>query len=246
MAMVRKISLLFIIAMAISSCSKVNPGDCFKSNGPVTSEEREVSSFTYLELKDNVDVYLTYAPEYRITVRAGKNIIPGIKTELSGYSLTISNENTCNWVRSYESPIEVYLSFPKIDSIHYMASGNLSSTNQLVGDSLNLDVLEGAGSINLWIHMKRSWFYLHYGTADLTVKGYSHINHLYSEGYGPADARDLNTVFSYVTNKSTNDCFVRSSLELEATIDNVGDVYYWGNPPTVSRSGSGSGSLIEQ
>ena len=241
-----KRTIYITLILLLAACQKFNPGDCFKNSGPVSEETREVSAFTYLHMNNNVDVFLTYDPTYSITVRAGKNVIPGIKTTISGKTLTISNENTCNWVRSFEKPIEVHISTPRLDSIIYQASGNLISTNQFVADSIKLDVLEGAGSINLWIKTVRSRLNLHYGTADLTVRGFSHISYLYSGGYGPADLSELNTVFTYMTSNSTNNCYVKSSLDLEVKIHNVGDVYYFGNPPNVSLEGTGTGKLYKQ
>jgi hypothetical protein len=229
------------------SCKKSNPGDCFNSTGAIITESRYVEAFLYLSMENNVDVFLTYSPTYTVQVKAGENIISGIITTVQNKTLSIKNENTCNWIRSYEKPLEVYIGTPKLDSIVYSASGNLTSTNSFIGDSIKLDVLEGAGSINLWVDMKRSSTYnLHYGTADLQVKGYSHISYVYSGGYGPADLRNLNTTYSYLTNNSTNNCYVFSILELEVKIENVGDVYYFGNPTSVSLQGGGTGMLYKQ
>ena len=236
------ISLLFLAAV---SCSK-SPGDCFKGSGAITTESRELEPFRYLQMENNVDVFLTYNPIQSVEVRAGKNIISGIKTKVDHQTLSIRNENTCNWIRSYDKPIEVYINTPVLDSIVYQASGNLTSTNQFFGDSLKLDVLEGAGSISLWISMYRSKFNLSYGTADLTVQGYSHISHLYSEAYGPADLRNMRSVFTYITSNSTNNCYVWATLEIQCEIQNVGDVFLWGDPPTVGKWGSGSGHLYKQ
>ncbi|MCK5765393.1 MAG: DUF2807 domain-containing protein [Bacteroidales bacterium] len=241
-----KKTIYIVLILLMAACQKFNPGDCFKNSGPVSEETREVSSFVYLHMNNNVDVYLTYAPDYSVTVRAGENVIPGIKTSVSGKTLTISNENTCNWVRSYEKPIEVHISAPRLDSIIYQASGNLISTNQFVADSITLDVLEGAGSINLWVNMVQSTYNLHYGTVDLTVRGNSHISYLYSGGYGPADMSGLTTVFTFMTSNSTNNCYVMAGLQLDVKINNVGDVYYSGNPPGVNLEGTGAGKLYKQ
>jgi hypothetical protein len=179
-------------------------------------------------------------------VYAGKNILQGIKTQVENNTLIIANENTCNWVRSYDKPIEVYISTPTLDSIVYQASGNLTSTNQFLTDSLKLDVLEGAGSIDLNIKAVRSTFNLHYGTVDLNVKGRCHISYLYSGAYGPANLRNLWTVYTFLTSNSTNNCYVWATYELHAKIENVGDVYYWGDPAVVNYSGIGSGGLYKQ
>ena len=242
----RNYILILLIVTSFVSCEKFKPGDCFKNAGEITSIERELDDFKYLNMNNNVDVFLTYAPSYSVTVKAGKNIIPGIKTQVSNHTLTISNENHCNWVRSYEKPIEVYLSTPVLDSIVYQSSGNLISTNQFPGDSLKLDVLEGAGSIELWLDIHKLIINLSYGTADLNVKGYAHLSYLYSAAYGPADLSSLETVYTFMTNNSTNICRVRSSLGLDVNIFNVGDVYYSGNPQSISTEITGTGKLIKE
>lgn len=238
--------LLILILLLVSSCEKMQPGDCFKNTGEITEESRETIAFKYLHMYNNVDVYIKYDPNYSISVRAGKNVIPGIKTSISDQTITIENVNSCNWVRSFDKPIEVYIGTPDLDSIVYQSSGNLSFTNQFVGDSIKIDVLEGAGSINLWLEMIKSTFNLAYGTANLNVRGYTHLSYLHSEAYGPADLSALNTEFTFMTNKSTNNCRVKANLELNVGIYNVGDVYYSGNPLTVKADITGTGRLIKE
>ncbi|MEN8225549.1 MAG: DUF2807 domain-containing protein [Bacteroidota bacterium] len=241
-----QIATLACILLLSLSCSKTNPVDCFKNSGKVVVEKREITSFTYLHMKNNVDVYLSFSPEYSVEVKAGENMIPGIKTSISGKKLTISNENSCNWIRSYSSPIEVHLGVPVLDSVLYQSSGNLSSVNQLSGNSFKLDVEDGAGSINLWLNMHRSKINLHYGTTDLILRGHAHISQLFSGAYGPADLSQLQTEISYVTNNSTNICRVQADITLEVEIHNVGDVYYSGDPNTVALWATGSGELIKE
>lgn len=238
--------MLILILLFSSSCEKFQPGDCFKNTGEITEESRELTAIKYLHMYNNVDVYVKYDPNYSVLVKAGKNVIPGIKTSVSEQTLTIENVNSCNWVRSFDNPIEVYISTPELDSIVYQSSGNLIFTNQFVGDSIKIDVLEGAGSIDLWLEMVKSRINLAYGTADLNVKGHSHLSYLHSEAYGPADLSALNTEFTFMTNKSTNNCRVRARLELDVAIYNVGDVYYSGNPNIINADIAGPGKLIKE
>ena len=241
-----KIAVMIFAATLSAACSKLNPGDCFKNAGPVSTQTRSAESFRYIHMKNNIDVFITYGQEYGIEVRAGKNMMTGIKTEIDNRTLTISNENTCNWLRSYDSPLEVYITTPAIDSIVYMSSGNLTCLNTYAADSIQIDVLEGAGSINLLLNTKKSVVNLHYGTVDLTMKGHSHLNYIYSAGYGPADLSKLDTEFSYLTNNSTNNCRVRARLELYVEIHNVGDVYYSGDPAEIKSWITSTGKLIKE
>ena len=241
-----KIAILVFIASFSTACSKLNPGDCFSNTGPVSTQTRTAEPFRYIQMNNNVDVFITYGQEYGITVKAGKNILPGIKTEIEDLTLTISNENTCNWLRSYDSPLEVYITSPGIDSIVYQSSGNLTCLNAYAADSIQIDVLEGAGNIDLWLNTQKSKVNLHYGTVDLSMRGYSHLNYIYSAGYGPADLSKLGTEFTYITNNSTNNCHVKARLSLNAEIHSVGDIYYSGDPVEINSWITGTGRLIKE
>jgi hypothetical protein len=246
--MLKKVHIIafLVILFLTGSCDKKDSAGCFTNTGPLTTEKRESSSFRFIEMNDNVDVYLSYAPQHSIEVRSGKNIIPGIKTDIDNETLRIYNKNSCNWVRSYKTPIEVHVAAPVIDSIVYQSSGNLISSNQFINDSLKLDVLEGGGSIQLWVDLRKGFFNLHYGTVDLNIRGSVHINYLSSRAYGPAKLQDLDTEFTYMSSYSTNNCWVRATNTLHVSIMNVGDVYYYGDPESLQVEIIGEGNLYKQ
>lgn len=229
----------------LSNCGKDNMFDCFKSTGKIVIEDRPASEFYGIILNNNLDLYLTQGSGFSISVEAGKHLQKGIKTEIRDRVLTISNENRCNWVRSYEKPMKVYVSFTDLDSLEYKASGNVYSLNTLVSDSIKLVVKEGGGSIDLHIQTWKSVFQIDEGTVDLTVHGTSNVNYISSNAYGPVDCLDLNTVFTYMNSSSTNNCYVNTSSVLDVTIENVGDVYYMGNPDSVYFTQHSSGKLIK-
>ena len=52
------------------------------------------------------------------------------------------------------------------------------------------------------------------------------------------------TNFTYLHSKSTNDCYIQVHLEMDVVIDNVGNVYYTGDPGSVQYTQNGSGELI--
>ncbi|MBU3927046.1 MAG: DUF2807 domain-containing protein, partial [Bacteroidetes bacterium] len=56
--------------------------------------------------------------------------------------------------------------------------------------------------------------------------------------------RDLYASLMYVNNKSANDVYVRASEVLGATIEGLGNIYYYGDPPEVGFIKQGSGELI--
>ena len=105
-------------ALAVSlfyfSCNNENSCDCLKSIGPVVTEERVIPAFNKLSLEDNVNLFITQDSVYSLTVEAGEHLLQSIKAEVTDSCLYLKNENKCNWVRSFENKINVYLRFKKL------------------------------------------------------------------------------------------------------------------------------------
>ena len=248
LGMLSKYGLPFFMGMIlmVTGCQKDKGLDCFKSTGKIVIEERSVGIVNVIELHDNINLILTHDTlKTRLAVEAGENLLYKITTGIDSNKLILRNNNNCNWVRSFETPVNVYLTASRIDTIIYHASGDISTTNALVNDTLQVDIWEGSGSINMNINVSRSRFYVHTGTVDLTVRGSSQINFIASLAYGPVNCLDLETKFTYMRTISPNDCYVNATVTLSVEILNIGNIYYKGNPPNVSGSISGSGKLIK-
>jgi hypothetical protein len=211
----------------------------------VVKEQRDGGNITYIQVLDDPDVIIRQTTgERRIVVETGENLLKGIKTEISGNTLTISNSNTCNWMRSFDIPIRVYVDVNRLDSLEYRGSGDLITEGPLTNDSIKVDIWEGSGTLNFSVDVFRSRFYIHEGTADLVVTGSSWINYLSSKAFGIADLRGLDTQFNYMYSSSPNYCYVSAVQTLAATIDNIGNVFYWGDPQVEAVYNS-SGKLIK-
>jgi hypothetical protein len=236
--------VLLLILTTLTNCGKDSLFDCFKSAAKTVTEERTAVPFNYIILKNNLNLYITQDSRHSIRVEAGKNLQNGIKTDIINNTLTISNENRCNWIRSYDKPLNVYVSVVILDSIQYRSSGDIQTLNTIINDSIKLDVCEGGGSIYLHLNTIKSRLSVHNCTVDLTVAGVSTVNFISSNGYGPVYCLDLDTKYTYMNNNSTNDCYVRASIVLDAKIENAGNIYYAGNP-TITAQITGSGKLIK-
>jgi hypothetical protein len=220
-------------------------GDCFKSTGEIILEERETPEFEHIILEDNINIILTQDNQCSIRVQAGKNLIGSVITEVNDGQLTIRNDNQCNWIRSYNKDINVYLAVKNLVSIYYMASGNIISTNTIVSDSLNIAVYDGSGLIDMDILTVNSVLSLHYGSVDFNIHGFTQVDYIFAASYGPFHCQDLVSVFCFMNNRGSNDCFVNCTKDLEVVIENIGNIYYKGNPETIKSVITGTGQLIK-
>jgi hypothetical protein len=227
----------------LAGCNK--EGVCVKQTGEIVRETRPAQPFHYIEVNDNINLILTQdTVKHDIMVEAGENLIEGISTNIDSGRLVLENMNTCNWLRSFEVPVNVYLTFTHLDTVVFQASGNVNCTNTWVNDSIFFNVIEGAGDINLALNVERSVMHVRYGTVSFKVTGKSNVTFISSQGYGPFHAEDLISKFTYVYTFSPNDVYVYSSEELEVEIANIGNVYYTGEPKEINHDSYGGGRLI--
>lgn len=232
-----------LICIIFIGCGKSGV-DCVTNSGEVILQNRELLAFDSIELNDYVNLFISQDSISKVVVEAGENIIAGIETTVENRNLVIRNTNTCNWVRSFEKPINVYISTPNLWKIYYNSSGNITSLNTFKTDSIKLEVWGGCGTIDLDIDIYSGFFYLQIGTADIHLSGSCGIISMYSGDFGLLDARDLNSGFAFISNKSSNDCYVKVSQELYATIQSIGNIYYTGNPKEIHTTINGDGSVI--
>lgn len=236
---------LLIIILAFTACEKVNLGDCLMSAGKITTETRPLKEFNTLKLYDNVNLVLSQGTQNSCMVETGENLMNHITTTVDGLgNLEIRNTSTCNWMRSYGQPLTVYLQVTTLDTLEYRSIGDVSTTDTLFMDALVVSLFEGAGSVSLLIHSNLVKAALHYGTQELLIAGRSGLCYVYSASFGLVDTRELYASMLYVSNKSSNDVYVRAVKELGATVEALGNIYYFGNPSVVNFSQQGAGELI--
>lgn len=237
------VSFLVALLVAISSCNK-SGADCFTSTGTVIRQSRFITDFDTIYARENVDIVLTQDSINSVVIEAGENIIDGIKTVIDDRRLEIDNTNKCNWVRSYDKPLNAYVHVKNLRKIYYLSAGNISSTNVLTPPSFMLDVWGGCGSIALSLNAVQGFIYEHLGTADITIKGRATFNSVVSGDYGLLQLKDLITDYTYVSNSGSNDCYIDCDKVLDATIQSIGSIYYTGNPDSVHVHISGTGQVI--
>ena len=238
--------LLFLIVIVLvgwTGCKKSGV-NCLTSNGKTIRQDRLLQDFDSIDVQDYVNLILSQDSLNKVTVESGQNIINGITTQVIDRQLVIRNTNKCNWLRSYDVPVNVYVSVKDLKKIYYLSSGNISTTNALKTHSLIVEVWGGSGTIDLALDIFLGHFALVMGTADLNLHGHCAINTIYSGDFGLFQCKNLKTGYSFVTNKGSNDCYVNVSQYLEANIGSIGNIYYTGNPDSLSIRIHGAGKVI--
>jgi hypothetical protein len=235
--------IIFFAGLILNACGGDAP-DCMKSTGKITKEQRAVSSFSTLQVSGNLNVILISDTTGTVTVEAGEHLLKKIKTEVVGGQLSISNENTCNWVRSYKEPRNVYVGIKNATNIFHYGPGTISSEVQLVKDSMFIHLYSN-GSINLNLDSKYIWMDMD-NLGDFTLNGKTDKLLAYTLGVGQLNSQGMSCKYFLIESKGQGDAYVRSDSALTAYIKNSANVYYTGSPVVIGGSSSGNGRLIKK
>jgi hypothetical protein len=228
------------------SCKKENRCDCFKSTGGMVTQSRNLSGFNRLLVEDDVNVYIKQAAVFDVQVTAGENLIELIKTEVKNGELIIQNNNKCNFIRSYEPKINVYVTMPEITYITHEGIGLIKSMNTFTTAEFDIwtkssgDIVLDVNNNKLHTHLQRN--------GDITVSGKTNELTCFADHSGVLEAKNLiASKYVWMISKTTGDThfYITSGL-IDITMIGVGNVYYSGNPTEIKVREEGKGRLIKQ
>jgi len=242
-----KFYLFLIFFSGLLSCKKENMCDCVKSSGPRNVIYHDVKGFTFLEVKDKMNVYLTQGPEFEVRVEAGRNLQPLIKAELDGKTLRVFNTNRCNWVRGYKQEIDVYITAPYFEHIMHRGVGPIKSLNTITQDLLTCKTAN-SGEIRLDLNTDMILCSAH-GNGDIYLTGRVHSLHNDYTGTNYLYAADLKVdSYIYLHSVSIGHAYVNAPLngQMDILMEKDGNIYYKGNPSRINLTKNGKGNLIKQ
>ncbi len=207
-------------------------------------ESRVVADFHSIEVDNDIDLYLSQDTLFKLEVEAGENLIDKIQTKVEGGVLNISNENKCNWSRSFKNEFKVYLTLKELKSISCFGVGEVRTQGSIDCDTLNIDLWSSYSDLYLNVTAKSGLVKNHTGPGDCTISGVTEELYAYSTGNGFIFADQLQSNVTSAISGGTGELYVYAKDSLFARIDYIGNVYYAGNPTSISLNGSGDGRLI--
>jgi hypothetical protein len=236
--------LALITLFLLPGCGKENMGDCVKSTGKVMQQNRSVAAFDKLEVEDNINVFITFGDENELVAEAGENLLPLIITEVKDNTLIIRNDNKCNWVRSFEVPVNVYLKSTGLQSITSRGFGLIETLDTLVTDVFTAEHWLASGKIKLRIDAQEVYLKSHTGVGDFDCIGKAGYLYLYSSSHGIFRTENLVADNCYALNFGTGDFHVNVSDTLIVSLSSLGNIYYNSGVTIITEQISGSGTTI--
>ena len=132
-----KIAVIFLL-IAISN---VNGQQKLKGNKIISSEDRNISGFTSIEVIDNLNVILEYNDQQSVTVEADSNLQSSILTELNNGKLTLRTNEIIGRNKALNIHIKVN---KKIKEIKAFNKAKITSKNSLSADNLTINSFDNS------------------------------------------------------------------------------------------------------
>lgn len=210
--------LLIGLIFLLNSCAK----DIIDGNGQLIVQERNVRSFTNIEVAGDIDIKVIEGHDFQVKARSHSNIIPFLKTELKGETLEVSYKTGTHVINARS---EVMVTMPVLDGLHLYGDATIISSGDFEGNLLELTGI-GNGSILLESGS--------YSQLEINNTGQCQIKAFNLE----VDRADI------VTNGNGN-TEVRVNELLKATINGNGNIYYKGDPQLITNI-NGNGEVIKK
>lgn len=132
---------IILLTVLITSCSKGQGDDCITSLGETVIEVRMIDDdFNKVKVDDRIKVYLTQdlSKPKSAVISAPDGLINQITTEVADGELEITNENTCNFVRSYDHEISLNLNLHTLTELRLEAISNVMFLDTVEIDNLTI------------------------------------------------------------------------------------------------------------
>lgn len=136
-----KTSKTFIFISFLLIFSAINAQEKLIGNKEVTTENRDLSAFTKIEVIDDVTVVLVYNDQQSVLVETDSNIQSSIITEINNGSLVI--KTSAKIVRTKELLVHVNVN-NKLDEIYAYNKAKVKSNNSLRIDSLTINAFDNS------------------------------------------------------------------------------------------------------
>ncbi|UCD60874.1 MAG: DUF2807 domain-containing protein [Flavobacteriaceae bacterium] len=237
MTTLARITIAFILALFLSSCAfDINFGDGKKGNGIVAEDQREVTEeFTVVSAQEGLDVYVTQAKDFEITVEADENIIDLIGTDIRDGKLKIhAIENIGRATK------KVYVSLPDITGLASSSGADLIGKNVIESDKISLKATSGS---DLEVELSADEVSANTSSgADIKLSGEANMLNVKASSGSDIKARDFIVQTCHADASSGADISVNVSENLIADASSGGDISYTGDA-TVQMKKSVSGSV---
>lgn len=237
MTTLSRITFTLLLGLLITSCNfDINLGEGKKGNGVIANDTRAITeNFDRVSASEGLDVFITQADEFDISIEADENIIDLIQTDIKNGRLKIhAKENIGRATK------KIFVSMPVIAGLSSSSGADLETKSIIKADDIKLDASSGS---DLVVSLTASSVDASSSSgADIKISGETEDLIADASSGADIDARNLKTKNCDADASSGAGIRVDVSEKLVADASSGGDITYSGNAE-VTKNKSVSGSV---
>ena len=242
--------IVYILSLLVFACNTEDTNDCFQTSGDIIQVEIDVNSFDQILVNRDIELVIKEAPDFKVTVETGENLINDVEIEVIGDRLVLTDNNTCNYVRDF-GITKVFVEAPNLTEVRSSTQYDILSDGVLNYDNLELysddffapdsftngDFRLQVDSEELRILVNNiSFQYISGEVNKLTI--------IYPAGSGRFEGEDLIAQDVQINHRGSNDIIVNPQQSLTGIIRGTGNVISVNEPPIVDVEIIYTGDLI--
>lgn len=211
-----------------------------KGNGNIVKTERNVESFTGIDVGGSVHLTIKQGDQQKVEVETDENLQESIKTSIDGQTLKISTESR---IRSTES-IKVFLTVKDLKYIAASGATEIKSNGQIIAGNIEIN-LSGASEIKLdvkAIELKIDAS----GGADADIRGAVGYLFINSSGGSDINAHELTAAKAEANASGGSDIYINVQDELKAIASGGADIKYKGTANLIKAESSGGANITKE
>ena len=188
-----------------------------QGSGNIQNEKRDIAGFMEIEASGAITLEIVAQKDFSVEVEADDNLLPLIKTEISGDTLRVFTKGKI----SPRNKLVVKISMPELNFLDVSGASGATVSN-VETNSLKLEAS---------------------GASKIKIDG--ETNSLESEASGAStiDAEGLNVENADVEASGASNTTVSATNELKANASGASTIYYTGEPKSISPKSSGASSV---
>jgi hypothetical protein len=180
---------------------------------------RSMPAFTSISVRGPISITVDAGKAQSVTMRGDAKFIQDVTSEVVNGELRLRSREKKNI--SWHGDPRVVITMPALNAVEVEGAGEIS-LNQIRGERLDVNY-RGAGRMGINGEVKRF--------------------RMKAEGVGEVDAKSLVANDADVTFRGIGDVKVTARNRLDAVVEGMGSLTYYGKPRTVNKSASGIGSV---
>jgi hypothetical protein len=210
-------------------------------SGVAQTETRELPDFTAVSVDYPVDIVIQQGDTQSVTVEADDNLLPQLRTRVSGGVLYVENSESIHSKRVNPTmTVRINITVKELREVNFPMVGNVRIEN-FQTDSLKITV-DGAGKLILDHVTVGSLDISLDGAGDIEADGTADSITVEIGGVGNYQGANMSASNADVTITGAGNATIWAVEELTVNIDGVGSVSYYGSPQ-VHESVDGLGTV---